>query len=132
MVGRQKKWKRLFVPLVLLGALFIAARMIELDQYLQIIQKWVWQFGPWGPVVFVGIYVTATLFLFPGMPFTILAAFIFGSIGGFLVMTAATTLAAVLGFMVARYLAGIRWNVGCVSLNRSKSYWVWFRRTSGL
>ena len=36
--------------------------MIELDDYLQIVQKWVSQFGPWGPVVSVGIYVAATLF----------------------------------------------------------------------
>lgn len=104
-VTDKNNWKRLFVPLLILGILFTAARMIELDDYLQIVQKWVWQFGPWGAVVFVGIYVAATLFLFPGMPFTIMAAFLFGSLWGFVVMTAATTLAAVIGFMVARYLA---------------------------
>ncbi len=105
LLSDKKKWKRYFGPLLLIGALFVATRAIDLDHYLQAIQKWIWQFGPWGPAVFIGVYVTAVLLLFPGLPFTLLAAFLFGSLKGFLVMMAATNLAAIAGFVIARYLA---------------------------
>ena len=101
----RRNWTRILVPLVLVVALFVAARTIDLDQYLETVRKWVWQFGPWGPVAFIGIYVTAVLFLFPGLPLTFVAAFIFGSLRGYLIMVAASSLAAISGFLVARYLA---------------------------
>ena len=101
----KQKWKRYFGPLLLMAALFVVSRTIDLNHYLQDIQKWILQFGHWGPAIFIGIYVAAVLFLFPGLPFTLLAAFLFGSLKGFLVMIVATNLAAIAGFMIARYLA---------------------------
>lgn len=101
----KKNWTQIFIPALLLASLFITARTIDLDQYLEIARNWIWQFGPWGPTVFVFLYVTAMLCLFPGMPFTVIAALLFGSLKGFLVMAVATNIAAVSSFFVARYLA---------------------------
>ena len=105
LLADRRKWKRYFGPLLLIAALFIASRTIDLNHHLQDLQKWILQFGHWGPAIFVCVYVTAILFLFPGLPFTILAAFLFGSLKGFVVMMVATNLAAIAGFAVARYLA---------------------------
>jgi uncharacterized membrane protein YdjX (TVP38/TMEM64 family) len=104
-VADKKNWKRFFGPLLCIAVLFTAARVIDLNHYLQIGQKWIWQFGPCGPVAFVGLYTMAVLFLLPGLPFTLMAAFLFGSLKGYLVMMVASTLAAIVGFTVARYLA---------------------------
>jgi uncharacterized membrane protein YdjX (TVP38/TMEM64 family) len=101
----KKNWYRIIVPLLLVIAFFVAARIIDLDQYLEIVRKWIWQFGPWGPTIFVGVYVTAVLLLLPGLPLTFVAALIFGSLKGYLIMLAASNLAAIIGFLVARYLA---------------------------
>ncbi len=98
-------WKRIVIPLLLIAGLFILGRVVDVDKYLQIVQEWAWKLGPWGPVAYVGIYVLAMLLLLPGTPFTILAAFLFGALWGYVTMVAATTVAAVTAFFIARYLA---------------------------
>lgn len=100
----KKNWTQILIPLTLLAALFTVGKLIDLDQYLLLVQQEVRQLGPWGPVVYIVIYVVATLLL-PGTPFTILAAFLFGTAWGYFTMVVATTLAAVSGFFTARYLA---------------------------
>lgn len=62
--------------------------------------------GLWGPVVFVllhGLVNTAPL---PRTPFTVAAGVLFGSLTGVAVAVAGTTLAAVLSFVVARFIGG--------------------------
>ncbi len=98
-------WLKIILPLLLIAALFIAGRLIEVDKYLQDVQQWVRSFGKWGPVVYTLIYVGAMLLLLPGTPFTVLAAFLFGFAWGFFTMVVATTLAASAAFLIARYLA---------------------------
>lgn len=102
---RIRPYLKLIIPLILAGGLFAAGRFMDLNHHLHGIQKWIWQFGSWGPIVFVAIYVAAMLVLLPGTPFTILAAFLFGNLWGFLTMMAAGTLAAAVAFLMARYLA---------------------------
>ncbi len=104
-VSWLKRYTKILIPLILIAALFVLGRVLDLNQYLNRIQGWIWQFGSWGPIVFVAIYVGATLFLLPGTPFTLLAAFLFGNLWGFLTMMAATISAATLAFLMARYLA---------------------------
>ena len=47
--------KKILLPALLVAALFVAGRLLDMNAYLQAIQKWMWQFGSWGPIVFVGI-----------------------------------------------------------------------------
>jgi len=101
--GEGKNWRKVVVPLAVVAVLFVLGRLIEVDKYLQILQRWMGGMGPWGPVAFVGIYIGAMLLLMPGTPFTLAAAFLFGTWKAFFVMVAASTLAAVLGFLIARH-----------------------------
>ena len=93
------------IPLLIIATIFIVGRLIDLDRYLSVVQQWVWRMGPWGNIFFIFIYIGATLFLLPGTPFTILAAFLFGTLRGYIIMVVASNLAAASAFLIARYAA---------------------------
>jgi uncharacterized membrane protein YdjX (TVP38/TMEM64 family) len=101
----KRNWKQIIIPLALISALFIIGRLVDVDKYLLLVQEEVRDFGPWGPLVYIGIYVAATLLLLPSIPFTILAAFLFTTLRAYLTVVGATTLAATSAFLIARYLA---------------------------
>ena len=101
----KENWKKLIIPAILILGLYIAGRLVDLHQYLQTAQNWVWGLGPWGPFAFGVVYVIAMLLPLPGTPFTLIAALIFGTLWGYVTMLAATTTAAVIGFLIARYFA---------------------------
>jgi uncharacterized membrane protein YdjX (TVP38/TMEM64 family) len=101
----KRNWRQIIIPLALIAVLFIIGRLVDLDKYLLLVQEEVRSFGPWGPLVYIGIYVAATLLLLPSIPFTILAAFLFTTLRAYLTVVGATTLAATSAFLIARYLA---------------------------
>lgn len=98
-------WLRLMLPLAVIGALVVIGRSVEVEQYMVAAREWVYSLGPWGPAAYVLLYVVATLLFLPGTPFTVLAALLFGTGVGFVVMMIATTLAAAIAFLIARYAA---------------------------
>ena len=104
-ISRPRKRKKVIIALILMLALFAGGRLLDLNDYLQSLQQWIWHFGSWGPIVFIAVYVLATWLLLPGIPFTIMAAFLFGDVWGFVTMSMAVTLAATSAFFIARYIA---------------------------
>lgn len=101
----KKNWTQVVIPLALIIALFVIGRLIDLDKYLVVVQEEVRRLGTWGPLVYIVIFVAATLLLLPSIPFTILAAFLFSELRAYLTVVGATTLAAASAFLIARYLA---------------------------
>lgn len=104
---KEKLLRRLAKPklLIALGVivtLFILGRTLEIDEYLRTVQGWIWQFGVWGPVVYVVVFAAATLVFVPATPLMILAPFLFGTLWGYLAVTAATSATAIAGFLTAR------------------------------
>ncbi|KAH7619254.1 hypothetical protein Ndes2526B_g06212 [Nannochloris sp. 'desiccata'] len=61
--------------------------------------------GPLGPILFIGAYVIATVFLIPASVLTVAAGFLFGPISGSIVVSIAATLGATAAFLVGRYIA---------------------------
>jgi uncharacterized membrane protein YdjX (TVP38/TMEM64 family) len=61
--------------------------------------------GPWGPALFVLVYVLATVLLIPGSALTLGAGAVFGVGWGSLYVSIASTLGATVAFLVGRYLA---------------------------
>lgn len=91
-----------------LGAiiLFLAmAKHFHVQEFFQGALEQVKALGPWGPVLFVMIYVLAAVSFIPGSFLTLGAGAIFGLLWGFLAVSAGSVAGAVAAFLIGRYLA---------------------------
>jgi len=77
-----------------------------------VMQEWMNQALGWidglgwiGPLVFVALYIGATVFFVPGSALTLGAGALFGVVKGSLLVSVASTLGATAAFLVGRYLA---------------------------
>ena len=61
--------------------------------------------GPWGPVVFALLYILAAVLMVPGFALTLSAGTLFGVFHGTIIVSLASTTAAAVAFLIARYLA---------------------------
>jgi uncharacterized membrane protein YdjX (TVP38/TMEM64 family) len=86
-------------------ALIIAARYFQVQDLLEPALEWVGQLGPWGPVIFIAVYVVATVAFIPGSVLTLGAGALFGVLGGSIYVSIASTLGATAAFLIGRYLA---------------------------
>jgi uncharacterized membrane protein YdjX (TVP38/TMEM64 family) len=103
---RRRNITRAALVLLILSALAVAWMMLPmtLSQDLVRVRTWVEQFGPWGPVLFVLLYVLAVVLLVPGSVLALSAGLAYGAWGLPLALTAATT-GAGLSFLIGRYIA---------------------------
>ena len=97
------------VVVALLLALLVArvtgvAGYISLDG-LNSLRDWINGFGAGAPVVFIAIYVVATVAFLPGAPLSLLAGLVFGAVWGTLWTVIGATLGATLAFLMGRYAA---------------------------
>jgi uncharacterized membrane protein YdjX (TVP38/TMEM64 family) len=102
---KPRNWITVVLPVAAIVSLLVVGRVIDLHVYIEAMHGWIFSFGPWGPVIYALLYVIAELAFFPGTPFTIIAALIFGTVWGYVIMLVAATVAAVAAFLIARYLA---------------------------
>ena len=102
--ARPTLWRPLSL-LVVIGGLIVATSMLDLGRHFEAVRGWVESAGPLGPVVFMLVYIAATVLAFPGSPLTIVAGALFGSALGVAVVSAASTAGAALSFLLARHLA---------------------------
>lgn len=61
--------------------------------------------GPWGPPIFVLMYVLATVLFLPGWILTLGAGAVFGVLKGAVLVSISATLGATAAFLVGRYVA---------------------------
>jgi len=71
-------------------------RMNELVQFIK-------GFGILAPIVFILLYIMATVFFLPGLPLTLLSGVVFGPILGSICVSIGSTTGATLAFLVGRY-----------------------------
>ena len=102
--GVGLKWK-VILGILLAAALFAAARFFHVQDLLDTALKWIRGLGALGPLIFVLIYILATIFFLPGSVLTLGAGAIFGLVKGSVIVSIAATLGAVCAFLVGRYLA---------------------------
>lgn len=76
-----------------------------MNEFMQTLLIWVEGFGLWGPLLFVGLYIIACVFLLPGSALTLGAGALFGVVRGSILVSLASTLGATAAFLVGRYLA---------------------------
>ena len=97
------------IGLALLAAITIA-RLTGLSQYVSLdglerLQVWIDGFGAVAPLVFIALYIVATVFFLPGAPLTLLAGLVFGPIFGALWTLFGASVGATLAFLTGRYAA---------------------------
>jgi len=98
------RWRWLgYAALVL--ALVAAGKYLNVQDLLKQALDWVTALGPWGPVIFIALYVVAAALLIPGSALTLGAGAAFGVLRGSLIVSVASTLAATVAFLIGRYLA---------------------------
>ena len=95
---------------LVLVAVFLVARFTGLSEYLSLdgvdrLRGWVLGFGALAPLVFVLLYVIATVAFLPGTPLSLLAGLVFGPVLGTLWVVIGATIGATLAFLIGRYAA---------------------------
>src|SRR2546429_2316094 len=86
-------------------AILLAAKYFHVQDLLKEALDWIGKLGPWGPVIFVGIYIVATVLFVPGSVLTLGAGAVFGVALGSVCVSISATLGATAAFLVGRYLA---------------------------
>jgi uncharacterized membrane protein YdjX (TVP38/TMEM64 family) len=103
-VKRTVPWKWIGLAIVII-ALLISLRILPVTDWLTRFNYWVAHLGVWGVLLFILVYVVATMLFFPASILTIGAGFIFGVMLGTVTVSIAATAGAALAFLIARYLA---------------------------
>jgi uncharacterized membrane protein YdjX (TVP38/TMEM64 family) len=85
--------------------LVVAARVLPVKEWLGSFQEWVKGMGAAGMVLYGIVYVVAVVLFVPGIVLTLGAGFLFGLGWGVVLVSIASTTAAALAFLIARYFA---------------------------
>jgi uncharacterized membrane protein YdjX (TVP38/TMEM64 family) len=92
--------------IVLIGiALIGTAKYLPVQDLLKQALDWAGRLGPWGAIIFIAIYVVATVLFIPGSVLTLGAGAVFGVAWGSIYVSIGSTLGATCAFLVGRYLA---------------------------
>jgi uncharacterized membrane protein YdjX (TVP38/TMEM64 family) len=96
---------KLLLGILLVAALFALARQFNVQDLLKNALEGIHGLGPTGPLVFLGIYVLATVLFLPGSILTLGAGAVFGLVKGSVICSVSSTLGATCAFLAGRYLA---------------------------
>jgi pyruvate/2-oxoglutarate dehydrogenase complex dihydrolipoamide dehydrogenase (E3) component/uncharacterized membrane protein YdjX (TVP38/TMEM64 family) len=103
-VSISARWKWMLYATAAV-ALVLALKYFNVQGLLKSALDWIGHLGPWGPVIFVGLYVVATVLFVPGSVLTLGAGAVFGVALGSACVSVSATLGATAAFLVGRYLA---------------------------
>src|ERR1700693_664050 len=87
------------------AAILVVARLLPVGVWLKSFETWAKGRGPAGMVLYGAVYVAAVVLFVPGIVLTLGAGFLFGLGRGIVVVSIASTVAAALAFLIARYFA---------------------------
>ena len=98
----RRNW---LIAFAVLAAGLAALRLLPVQEWLRRALDWAGQLGPWGPVLFIAVYVIATVLFLPGSVLTLGAGAVFGVVWGSIYVSVASTLGATCAFLVGRHFA---------------------------
>ncbi|MDJ0625003.1 MAG: TVP38/TMEM64 family protein [Candidatus Caenarcaniphilales bacterium] len=101
------KTSNLFKYLILfasLGFVIFSIAYFDVKSLLLNILRWIEELRYWGPIIFIGIYILASVLFVPGTLLTLGAGVLFGIAFGSIYVSIAATLGATAAFLVGRYL----------------------------
>ncbi|MEO7414944.1 MAG: TVP38/TMEM64 family protein [Opitutaceae bacterium] len=91
--------------ILVVGAIVAGFFLFDVRALLRELLAWIEGLGGWGPVLFVLIYIVATVLFVPGSALTLGAGAVFGVGLGSVLVSVGATLGATAAFLVGRYLA---------------------------
>lgn len=95
-----------FIVIVLaVAGIIIVAQKLGIGNYISQALDWIDQLGAIGAVVFIAIYIIASVAFISGAVLTLGAGTIFGVVKGSILVSLASTAAAAVSFLIGRYLA---------------------------
>ncbi len=102
-------FKSLIIIVILFGAI-VFIRFLGLHQYIsldniEVLQGLVADFGVLAPIAYILLWFFVCLLFLPGLPITILGAFLFEPLFAIVYASIGSTLGATLAFLVGRYAA---------------------------
>jgi pyruvate/2-oxoglutarate dehydrogenase complex dihydrolipoamide dehydrogenase (E3) component/uncharacterized membrane protein YdjX (TVP38/TMEM64 family) len=103
--ARKGGWWRPVLLLAVLVAILVLAKVFNVGERLGDLRDWLTTLGPWGPLVFLLIYIVAVVAALPGAAITIAAGALFGSVLGIILVNIGATIGASLAFLIGRYFA---------------------------
>eukprot|EP00798_Chlamydomonas_sp_ICE-L_P024543 gene24543-10151_t len=72
-----------------------------LTSFVELVEK----LGSWGYLAYAGLYISLDVLCIPAVPLTMTAGVIFGPVAGTAMVSACSTTAATIAFLIARYVA---------------------------
>ncbi len=101
----MKNWIKLLVFVIIVALLIYLARVYNLEEAIAGMKTWVESQGVIAPLIFIGVYVLATVFAVPASALTIMSAPIFGVFFGIIYVSIGANLGAAICFLLAKYFA---------------------------
>ncbi|MDP3921070.1 MAG: TVP38/TMEM64 family protein [Candidatus Omnitrophota bacterium] len=99
------KGQRFWIRLMILAILLSLAYYLNTQGILPKVLDWIDDFGPWGPVVFMGVYILTCIFFVPSFVFTFSAGILFGVLKGLAFSLLAHGIGSTAALLTGRYLA---------------------------
>jgi len=96
---------RIVSALVLVASALLLVRVLPVDRMVAVLSVRIEHMGVWAPVVFGVVYLVAALLFVPGSALTLTAGAVFGLGLGTLTVSLASTMAAMLAFLLGRHVA---------------------------
>ena len=98
----MKPWKIVLIILVA-GGLIAAAVLLDLPSLIGQVLEYIRTLGIWGPVLYIALYVLATVAFIPGSIITLASGLLFGVVYGSIYVSIGSTIGAGLAFLVGRF-----------------------------
>jgi uncharacterized membrane protein YdjX (TVP38/TMEM64 family) len=103
-------WIKLVVALAVIGLGMLVAWRLGVFEYLSRenfdnLKIWFEGLGMVAPLVFILVWIAACVFFLPGLPVTVVGAFVFGPLWGTVYTLIGATIGATAAFLLGRYAA---------------------------
>ncbi len=106
----KSKVIKLTIAVGVMAVIYFLLRYYGITEYIDLknvhkIKEWVSDFGIIAPLVYICLYIVATLFFLPGLAVTVIAGIAFGPVWGVVYVWVGAVIGVSLAFLVARYVA---------------------------
>jgi len=98
-------WRKWALVAGIAAALVTVFTLFDVRALLSSTLETIESLGVWGPVLFIAVYILATVFFVPASALTLGAGAMFGVAWGSIYVSIASTLGATAAFLVGRYVA---------------------------